>query len=121
MKQLFTLVLLLTNFFLFSQNQTTKEIKKIKIEDSNGNLITDSIQIEQFLTKRNTEIEANKKLRFRATLSPAHLCSNNNFEEFENIWLKGENHNRSTNNPSLPVLVKPEKPKEGVIYNETSH
>ena len=43
------------------------------------------------------------------------------FEEFENIWLKGENHNRSTNNPSLPVLVKPEKPKEGVIYNETSH
>ena len=54
MKQLFALVLLLTNFFLFSQNQTTKEIKKIKIEDSNGNLITDSIQIEQFLAKRNT-------------------------------------------------------------------
>lgn len=84
MKQLFALVLLLTNSFLFSQDQTTKEIKNIKIEDSNGNLITDSIQLKAFLAKRNAEIVANKKLKFRATLNPVHLCSNNNFEEFEN-------------------------------------
>jgi gliding motility-associated-like protein len=84
MKQLFALILLLTTPLLFSQNTTKKETKNIKIEDSNGNLITDSIQIANFLVKRNTEIDANSKLRFRATLNPVHLCSNNNFEEFEN-------------------------------------
>ena len=115
MKQLFALVLLLTNFFLFSQNQTTKEIKKIKIEDSNGNLITDSIQIEQFLAKRNTEIEANKKLRFRATLSPVHLCSNNNFEEFEN--------NSGTNvlKNFLYTVVDPINPTQCATPNSTAN
>lgn len=81
MKQLFALISLLLTNILFSQNTTSQNIK---LEDSNGNLITDSIQIAKFIAKRNSEIEANKKLRFRATLSPAHLCSNNNFEEFEN-------------------------------------
>ena len=84
MKQLFLFVLLLTNSFLFSQDQTIKEIKNLKFEDSNGNLITDSIQLNTFLAKRNAEIVANKKLKFRASLNPVHLCSNNNFEEFEN-------------------------------------
>lgn len=84
MKQLLALTLLLTSTLLFSQQTNTKETKNIKIEDSNGNLITDSIQIANFLAKRNAEIDTNKKLRFRATLSPVHLCSNNNFEEFEN-------------------------------------
>ena len=84
MKHIFAITLLLLTNLLFAQNSTTEEIKKIKIEDSNGNLITDSIQLANFLTKRNSEIEANKKLRFRASLNPVHLCSNNNFEEFEN-------------------------------------
>ena len=80
MKLLYFFIILTTTNFLFSQNQ----IKDIKIEDSKGNLITDSIQKIKFFTKRNAEIEANKNLRFRATLNPVHLCSNNNFEEFEN-------------------------------------
>jgi gliding motility-associated-like protein len=81
MKQLFALILLLLTNILFSQSTNPK---KIKLEDSKGNLITDSIQLTNFFSKRNAEIEANKKLRFRASLSPVHLCSNNNFEEFEN-------------------------------------
>jgi len=84
MKQFLALILLLTSTFLFSQQTNTKEKKNIKIEDSNGNLITDSIQIANFIAKRNAEIDTNSKLRFRASLSPVHLCSNNNFEEFEN-------------------------------------
>ena len=30
-------------------------------------------------------------------------------------------HNQNTDNPSAPILVKPERPKKGVVYNETSH
>ena len=29
--------------------------------------------------------------------------------------------NQNTDNPSAPILVKPERPKKGVVYNETSH
>ena len=42
-------------------------------------------------------------------------------KEFEEVWITGNNHNQNTENPSLPVLVRPEKPKKGVNYNEKSH
>ena len=114
MKLYFALILLLLSNILFSQNQTTKETNKIKLEDSKGNLITDNIQLAKFSAKRNAEIEANKKLRFKATLSPAHLCSNNNFEEFEN--------NSGTNvlKNFLYTVIDPINPTQCATPNSTA-
>ena len=43
------------------------------------------------------------------------------YKQFEELWLNGKNHNQNADNPSLPVLVEPEQPKKGVVYNEKSH
>ena len=42
-------------------------------------------------------------------------------DNYKEIWIDGKTNNQNTENPSLPVLVRPEKPKKGVVYNETSH
>ena len=42
-------------------------------------------------------------------------------DEFKRLWLDKSSHNQNTDNPSAPILVKPERPKKGVVYNETSH
>ncbi|PIT53347.1 hypothetical protein BHC44_06005 [Snodgrassella alvi] len=42
-------------------------------------------------------------------------------EDFESRWVKGKHHNQNTINPSIPVLVRPSKAREGVHYHETPH
>ena len=42
-------------------------------------------------------------------------------KEYQEVWIEGNNHNQNKENPSLPVLVEPDKPKKGVVYNESSH
>ena len=43
------------------------------------------------------------------------------FNIYSEIWIGGKTNNQNTENPSLPVLVEPEQPKKGVVYNEKSH
>ncbi|WP_239327046.1 hemagglutinin repeat-containing protein, partial [Snodgrassella gandavensis] len=42
-------------------------------------------------------------------------------KDFEKKWKNGKHHNQNTVNPSIPVLVRPTKPQEGVHYHETPH
>lgn len=84
MKKLITIVLVLISAVLYSQNTTKNITKHNKFEDKYGNLVTDTIIQKNILIKKNVEIELNKKKQFLATLTPVHLCSNNNFEEFQN-------------------------------------
>ena len=42
-------------------------------------------------------------------------------EDFREKWIKGPNYNKNNMNPSIPILVRPTKPQEGVHYHETPH
>ena len=42
-------------------------------------------------------------------------------EDFREKWIKAPNHNKNNMNPSIPILVRPTKPQEGVHYHETPH
>ena len=35
-------------------------------------------------------------------------------KEFDEKWIEGPNHNLNRDNPSLPVLVQPTRPRQGV-------
>ncbi|CAM3527525.1 T9SS type B sorting domain-containing protein [Flavobacterium saliperosum] len=90
-RHLFLVGCLLFSTLLFSQNTNPNRISdnslfKTKIiEDRNGKIITDSVQRALYFLKRQEELNVNNKSTStsRATLTPAHLCSNSNFEEFE--------------------------------------
>ena len=43
------------------------------------------------------------------------------YKDFRDKWFEGPNHNKNDTNPSIPVLVRPTKPQEGVHYHETPH
>ena len=43
------------------------------------------------------------------------------YKDFRDKWIEGQNHNENNINPSIPVLVRPTKPQEGVHYHETPH
>ena len=43
------------------------------------------------------------------------------YKDFYDKWFEGPNHNKNDINPSIPVLVRPTKPQEGVHYHEIPH
>lgn len=96
MRHLILLLSLLFSILSFSQNKTSvKETVSFEnnsfdknriIEDRNGNIMADSIERAQFFKRRQQEALNHKNhSHSKATLSPVHLCSNSNFEEFETI------------------------------------
>ena len=122
MKLLYFFIIISTSNFLFSQNHTKINVKDIKIEDSKGNLITDSIQKIEILSKRKQNIELNKNPLYRAILNPVYLCSNNSFEEFENssnaIVLKNFLYTvENASNPTQCVSVNTTATQEIIQYN----
>lgn len=66
------------------QQQHPINRKDRKIENKDGVLITDSLQREMFFLEQREEIERNSHhhSHSKASLTPVHLCSNSNFEEF---------------------------------------
>lgn len=82
MKKITCILVILFSISAFSQKQ-----ENLIIEDNNGIIITDSIQIISYLKKRQDEINLNTKNNIPfSKLQPAvHLCSNGNFEEFEAV------------------------------------
>lgn len=101
--------------FSFLTIQTKGQHKKM--EDIHGHLITDSIQKKLLLKKNAFEKELNSKNTVinKASLNAAHLCSNGNFEEFEN---------QSGNNVLkhyLYTTTDPYNPTQCVTQNVTSN
>lgn len=89
MKQIVNLFILLSINILFSQNNinlNSKKLEKRKIfEDQSGKIVTNPEQIQTILEKKKIEEIINTpKLKFKSSAA-VHLCSNNNFEEFETI------------------------------------
>lgn len=91
-KHFIFLLSLLYSVFSFSQNKTSEKkiapINKNRIaENGNGIIMNDSIERAQFIKRKEKEaaLNHNKTSHSKAALNPAHLCSNGNFEEFENV------------------------------------
>jgi large repetitive protein len=119
-KKLPYLILLLVSFPLLSQNieinqhnnQNSKSSfdKKLRVEDSNGHLITDSLQRELYFIKRQKEIQLNSTFTKKSSLSLAavQMCTNGSFEEFETV--SGTNilkhFEYTTGNPQNPTQCK---------------
>jgi gliding motility-associated-like protein len=96
MKKIFT-----TLFFFFffhtieAQKVNTIDIPKRKIENNEGKIITDSIELKNFYTKQSEEIAINlnqTKQFSPSALNAVQMCSNGSIEEFElvsgNYFLK---------------------------------
>ncbi len=100
---------------MFAQNREINNINKPSfnknspIEDHNGHLITDSVGKNLYYYKKEQEIERNNKKTVANTLQNAvHLCSNGNFEEFENrsgIYVL-KHFQYTTGNPQNPTQCK---------------
>jgi len=90
------LLFVLFSIQLFAQEKTisnpknllkTHIIKGKILEDNHGLNLEDSIQLSEYWRKKNEELVANstRKISFSKLQEAVHLCSNGNFEEFENI------------------------------------
>lgn len=87
MKYYLLLIFFFTYTISFSQNQTTNSFDLTKkIEDANGNLITDTKEKIKFYKKKQSLIDIQqKKFNSNKALTPVYLCSNGTFEEFQTV------------------------------------
>ncbi|MEW5676116.1 T9SS type B sorting domain-containing protein [Flavobacterium enshiense] len=94
-KSLLFCVILSSFLKVYAQKENSTVLKKTsekehfvhkKIEDTHGHTITDPVQRAYFLKKREQEhlLNSTHPVSNKNSLSAVHLCSNNNFEEYEN-------------------------------------
>lgn len=72
------------SMLVFSQENNSPSLAKYKFEDKNGNIITDPVEYEQLVLKRNSLIQKNALTNKTNTqvLQAVQLCTNSGFEEF---------------------------------------
>mgnify|MGYP006145646275 FL=1 len=116
MRILYFILSTLTFSFSFAQEQNNSQkvrthfINDRIIENRIGFDLTDSVQIEQYLSNLDTELKINSSntIPFTKLQNSVFLCSNNNFEEFEsvnnNYYLK--DYSYGTAEPSHPIQCK---------------
>jgi len=117
----FLVLTILLSLSVYSQ-EINKQNKKI-LENHSGHVITDPIEKSKFLKKLDQELELNSHQR--ATQSAVHLCSNSNFEEFENVAGVNvlKNFLYTTQNPLNPTqCATPSVPADQYItqYNPSA-
>lgn len=97
--------------FVFSQETNLNPTNTFLFEDSNGNLITNPAEQEEYLAKRKKELAIYSKSITAKTTNPVavQLCSNSGFEEFtnENGVNVLKNFQYIVDNPLNPIQCKP--------------
>ena len=58
--------------------------------------------------------EKGRNIDANGNLTGGRAVKNPYKKDFDEKWIVGPNHNLNRDNPSLPVLVKPSKAREGV-------
>ncbi|MES2239934.1 MAG: T9SS type B sorting domain-containing protein [Bacteroidota bacterium] len=97
--------------FVFSQETNPNANNQFLFEDTNGNLITNPSEQEEYLAKRNKSLALFSKTTDSKITNqdPVQLCTNSGFEEFinENGVNVLKNFQYTVDNPLKPIQCKP--------------